>query len=112
LLPFETKDPEELEEGSGTGGADIKSSIDGIPNVFPNLPKAPISQQPTQAQVQPRVVAGSAPQIPQLSGRPAVPEGGLGPLASNSIQSAGESLPQPQPIPDDAQVRRKFVIRS
>jgi len=58
------------------------SSISGIPNVFPALPKAPI---PQAAQVHPSIPV-----------RPEVPTGGLGPLSAGNnlgILTAGQSSP-------------------
>ncbi|VDP16855.1 unnamed protein product [Soboliphyme baturini] len=48
-----------------------RSSIAGIPDVFPHLPKAPIAE--------PAAIA--TPPAASLPSRPIVPEGGLGPLA-------------------------------
>ncbi|VDL71941.1 unnamed protein product, partial [Nippostrongylus brasiliensis] len=64
---------EESEEGSGEAP---KSSILGIPKVFPKLPKAPISQPPAFKSREPLVV-GETPNLPTIPSAPEVPEGGF-----------------------------------
>lgn len=55
------------------------SSIAGIPNVFPSLPKAPVPQ------------ASSSNVLPSLPIRPEVPQGGLGPLTGNVAALLGNN---------------------
>ncbi|KAE9553401.1 hypothetical protein FO519_003360 [Halicephalobus sp. NKZ332] len=54
------------------------SSISGIPNYFPKLPKYPV-QAPPEIRRQ-KVTLDHAPEIPKIESRPAVPEGGFGPV--------------------------------
>uniref|UniRef100_A0A0N4ZBD8 Lipocalin domain-containing protein n=1 Tax=Parastrongyloides trichosuri TaxID=131310 RepID=A0A0N4ZBD8_PARTI len=63
-------------EGSGM---DIKSSIGGIPKVFPKLPKAPVSSP--QVDRKP-IIMDRLPQFPQFAAnRPEIPDGGLSPTS-------------------------------
>lgn len=61
------------EELEGSGEAP-KSSIGGIPKVFPKLPKAPVSQPQSYKSREP---SGEGPIIPQIPSAPEVPEGGF-----------------------------------
>jgi hypothetical protein len=76
----QTANVDEEVEGSGQ---EPRSSIQGIPKVFPNLPKAPISQGLPIPAVRP-VLADRMPDLPKFASRPDVPEGGLGPAAPSS----------------------------
>uniref|UniRef100_A0A0K0EX45 Lipocln_cytosolic_FA-bd_dom domain-containing protein n=1 Tax=Strongyloides venezuelensis TaxID=75913 RepID=A0A0K0EX45_STRVS len=72
----ETVTIDEEIEGSGT---EPKSSIKGIPKVFPKLPKAPISSPPAESKT---IVMDKLPQIPRFaSSRPEIPDGGLSPTS-------------------------------
>jgi hypothetical protein len=93
----------------GSGVTEFKSSIDGIPNVFPHLPKAPIAQSGDNSA--PTMIASSIPDIPQLQARPEVPEGGLAPTdnirrapQSSSSDGFNDNLPLPKPVPANADV--------
>ena len=77
--PVQTAIDEEV-EGSGQ---EMKSSIKGIPNVFPQLPKAPISQGLPLPAPRP-ILADKMPLLPKFASRPDIPEGGLGPIASET----------------------------
>ncbi|KAI1731920.1 hypothetical protein Ddc_00765 [Ditylenchus destructor] len=61
-----------------------KSSISGIPNDYPKLPKFPMAalgEQMRRQEQQPPVVMKNAPEVPKFASKPEVPEGGLGPAA-------------------------------
>lgn len=83
---------DEIMEGSGEAP---KSSIRGIPKVFPKLPKAPISQ-PHSYSNRERIFINSAPVIPQFQSAPEVPEGGFLPAdirrSPQSVSSVASSI--------------------
>uniref|UniRef100_A0A915DCL1 Uncharacterized protein n=1 Tax=Ditylenchus dipsaci TaxID=166011 RepID=A0A915DCL1_9BILA len=59
-----------------------KSSISGIPNDYPKLPKFPMSNFNEQVRRQQTpVVMQNVPEVPKFMSKPEVPEGGLGPAA-------------------------------
>ncbi|CAD6193027.1 unnamed protein product [Caenorhabditis auriculariae] len=61
-------------EGSG----EEKSSIQGIPKVFPKLPKAPVSEpEPAVFKRPMSVPSADVPSIPTIASAPEVPEGGF-----------------------------------
>uniref|UniRef100_A0A183C972 Lipocalin domain-containing protein n=1 Tax=Globodera pallida TaxID=36090 RepID=A0A183C972_GLOPA len=73
-----------------------KSSIAGIPNDFPKLPKFPISALPAEIRRQQPMVMRQSPEIPKFASKPEVPEGGLGPAGEserpNSVSETSDAL--------------------
>ncbi|VDK56488.1 unnamed protein product, partial [Cylicostephanus goldi] len=88
----ENKDKDESVEGSGEAP---KSSIGGIPKVFPKLPKAPIVQ-PQSLRSREAIVIDDAPTLPQIPTAPEVPEGGFLPAdirrSPQSVSNVASSL--------------------
>ena len=116
FIHFQKVHKEHKDEEPEGSGADLKSSIDGIPKVrrdfkrflsdffekkskctsiqvFPKLPKAPVAApNPDQmVQRQQAVVADDVPFIPSIPSAPVVPEGGMLPAdIRRAPQSVGE----------------------
>ncbi|GMT36085.1 hypothetical protein PFISCL1PPCAC_27382 [Pristionchus fissidentatus] len=77
-----------VDESEGSG-QESKSSIGGIPKVFPKLPKAPIAAPSVPSVIRPVAVA-DAPIVPAFISSPDVPEGGFAP--SSDIRRAPQSV--------------------
>ncbi|KAK6766338.1 hypothetical protein RB195_025940 [Necator americanus] len=88
----EKKNKDDSVEGSGEAP---KSSIGGIPKVFPKLPKAPIVQ-PQSFRSREAVVIDDTPSLPQIPTAPEVPEGGFLPAeirrAPQSVSNVASSV--------------------
>ncbi|KAF8353543.1 lpr-5 [Pristionchus pacificus] len=79
-----------IDETEGSGH-EIKSSIGGIPKVFPKLPKAPIAAPGVPAVSRPQPIAvADVPIVPAFISSPDVPEGGFAP--SSDIRRAPQSV--------------------
>ncbi|KAK5979357.1 Calycin domain and Calycin domain-containing protein [Trichostrongylus colubriformis] len=88
--------PEKLISAEVEGsGQEPKSSIMGIPKVFPKLPKAPISQPEPYRSREPTVIGGT-PNLPIIPAAPEVPEGGFLPAeirrSPQSVSGVASSL--------------------
>ncbi|KAK6055264.1 hypothetical protein COOONC_07231 [Cooperia oncophora] len=86
------KSTSEEVEGSGE---EPKSSIMGIPKVFPKLPKAPIAQPEPIRRREPSIIGGT-PNLPLIPAAPEVPEGGFLPAdirrSPQSVSGVASSL--------------------
>lgn len=86
-----------------------QSSIAGIPNDFPKLPKFPLSALPPEIRRQQPPQLRAAQQaslmadLPKFASRPEVPEGGLGPAAMiDPLRPNSVSVPEPGQLTSNA----------
>ncbi|GMT06258.1 hypothetical protein PENTCL1PPCAC_28432, partial [Pristionchus entomophagus] len=91
-----------VDEAEGSG-QESKSSIHGIPKVFPKLPKAPVASPGVPAVSRPQPISiSNEPIVPAFVSSPQVPEGGFAPSSdirraptSVSAVSASNSIDEP-----------------
>ncbi|CAI5456093.1 unnamed protein product [Caenorhabditis angaria] len=93
----ETKEAEDEVEGSG----EAKSSIGGIPKIFPKLPKAPVNEPDPNIYKKPTISVSNqeAAAIPSILTAPSVPEGGF--LPQSDIRRSPESVSEVSHSIDD-----------
>ncbi|PAV69148.1 hypothetical protein WR25_20582 [Diploscapter pachys] len=90
---------EDVVEGSG----EAKSSIHGIPKIFPKLPKAPV-YEPQQNPLRPnRLSVSDVPAFPRIQSAPEVPEGGFLPAdVRRAPQSVSEVVASSHDGPEES----------